>query len=160
MGLDILFMAKTYILLKTQACIAKCGCVAASHNILDDVLLVSYFQHWQKTFCTIFTSCSLFGSIFMIFSYIKKIQMGSFVFMFSVLLPFLKIKLLVKTIHRHGHVSFIISLIKGNPTVEYALFTAFHSKQLVNSLKEVTNNTLMKINTCTKLVGQWLSVHW
>ena len=97
-----------------------------SHNILDGVLLVSYFQHWhkkqqqkkkkkqkkQKHFAP-FTSCSLFGSIFMIFSYIKKKnkkkknnnnkktkQMGSFAFMFSVLLPFLKIKLLEKTVHR------------------------------------------------------------
>ena len=38
-------MAETHILLKTQACVAKHGCVVASHNILDDVLLVTYFQH-------------------------------------------------------------------------------------------------------------------
>ena len=99
-------MAKIHILLKTQACFAKHGCVV--HNILDGVLLVSHFQHWQnktkqkkkkkKQFAP-FTSFSLFDSIFMLFSYIK-IQMGSFAFMFSVLLDFLKIKLLVKTVHR------------------------------------------------------------
>ena len=43
--LTFYFMAKTHILLKTQACVANHGCVAASHNILDGVLLVSYFQH-------------------------------------------------------------------------------------------------------------------
>ena len=46
LGLDIFyFIAKTHILLKTQACVAKHGCVAANHNILDGVLLVSHFQH-------------------------------------------------------------------------------------------------------------------
>ena len=45
-----------------------------SHNILDGVLLFSHFQHWQKNtqHFAPFTSCSLFGSIFMIFSYIQK----------------------------------------------------------------------------------------
>ena len=124
-------------------------------HILDGVLLVSYFLHWQKKiiFCTIVTSCSLFGSIIMIFSYIKKIQMGSFAFMFSVLLHFLKIKFLVKTVQRHLWSCFIHN--QYNQRQSYCwicTFTAFIQTQLVNSLKQVTNNTLMKINTCTKLV--------
>ena len=47
-NLTFYFMAKTHILLKTHACFAKHGCVAASHNILEGVLLVSYFQHCEK----------------------------------------------------------------------------------------------------------------
>ena len=127
-----------------------------TRHILDGVLLVSYFQYWQKKniyiFFTIVTSCSPFGSIIMIFSYIKKIQMGSFAFMFSVLLHFLKIKFLVKTVQRHLRSCFIHN--QYNQRQSYCwicTFTAFHSKQLVNSLKRVANNTIMKINTCTKL---------
>ena len=66
--------------------------------------------------------------------------MESFAFMFSLKISvyhlfFLKIKLLVKTVHSYGHVSFTISIIEGNPTVEYAL-SKFFLKKLVNSLKQ------------------------
>ena len=66
-----------------------------SHSVLDGVFKYLTFstdkkkKHTKKNpSCTKVTSCSLFGSIFMILSYINKLQMGSCTFMFSVLLPF------------------------------------------------------------------------
>ena len=101
-----------------------------------------------------FTPCSLFGSIFMIFSYIKNPNGILCLHVFSFTTFFLKIKLLVKTVHRQLCSCFIHYQYKWRQFYCWIYtFTAFHSKQLVNSLKHVTNNTLMKINTCTKLVG-------
>ena len=65
----------------------------------------------------------------MIFSYLKK-KMGSFACMFSVLLPFLKIKLLVKAVHRQLWSYYIHNQY---PTVEYALSQLFiQSKQYID----------------------------
>ena len=90
------------------------------------------------------------GILALPFSYIKKkIKWNPlplcFHSKFQLTTYFFKIKLLV------------ISIIEDSPTAEYALSQLFIQNQLVNSLKQtcdpVTNNTLMKINTCTKLVG-------
>ena len=155
-------MAKTHNFLKsTSLC---CTAWMYSHSILDCLHLVSHFQHWQITFstdkkkkkkkkkkCTVYILQSFLFHLRDLQLY-ETIQMESFAFMFSILLPFLKIKLLVKLLtDSYAHVSFIIS-IKAILLLNMH-FYSFHSKQLVNSLKQVTNNTLMKINTCTKLVG-------
>ena len=73
-----------------------------SHNILDGVLLVSNFQHWQKK--------NILHHFLVPWSSVisKKQQLCLHVFSFT---TFLKIKLLVKLFtDSYGHVSFIISI--------------------------------------------------
>ena len=88
----------------------------------------------------------------------KKIQfseLGSFGFNFFPENFSQKVHIQISQIHNKGHAGLLLSKIKGiiwYPSVEYA-FSQPLQTQRVNSLRQVTNISLLRFNTCPKLMG-------